>query len=460
MSAIDIKYIEDKFHLKDFNSAFERIESYLKDNPPYGELLYYKALCLLKFEKYEEAINTLFESIQLDPKNSEKYNSTISTIYSKIGLTSFAAKIFDLSLKSYNLALQYNNKSSEANYGLGILALERKDFNEALVYFNSSIDLNEKNFYSLYKLGLTYSFLSDNVNAKKNYLQAILINPKYIDAYYSLAQLYFDNNDNELGLNTLRDAYMMDPKNTFLSVMILSKMYDLKLYNDLNTFLDVNCLDESFKPNFYYSYKFLLNKIDNKIFNHNFISNPFDKIKVYDINPSNNAFIETVDKLSTLEAFDISPDLPSISSKGFKFGDKSIIRKYFLNFSDIYLNDINTNDSYFKNITKDLSCNLIPNLDIIKSLNSNYIDEYSSHHSFLKGIFFFLDNYSPIKQNLELNFTFKYINNDDTYNNTFTKNIVVDTYCFLVFPSFLKYKIISKSKIDLTYGYVEFNLSG
>ena len=100
MSAIDIQYIEDKFHLKDFNSAFERIESYLKDNPPNGELLYFKALCLLNFEKYEEAINTLLESIKLDPLNLEKYNSTISTIYSKIGLISFTSKFFDASLIS------------------------------------------------------------------------------------------------------------------------------------------------------------------------------------------------------------------------------------------------------------------------------------------------------------------------------------------------------------------------
>jgi tetratricopeptide (TPR) repeat protein len=455
MSLLDLKYIEDKIRINEWDLAFKRIESSLKNNPTSAELLYYKSLCLTRFEKYDDAINILLETIKLDPNNTSKYNLAISVIYSKLGLLSFSSKKFNESLKSYNLALSYNNESSEANYGLGIIALESNDFNKALTYFKTSIKLNENNFYSIYKLGVTYFSLADFSNAKKNYLKAMSIQSSYIDVYFSLAQLYFQDNDSSLGLNTLRDAHMIQPNNISLNLIILSKMYELKLYDDLNKFLDANYVDLAFKPNYYYAYKLLLNKIDSKNFKVNYLMNSLDQVKIYDINPSDDSFRATVDKLATLDSFNIPDDLATPSSKGFNFGDKSIVKKYFLNFSDNYLKDINSDELYFNNISKDLN----PSLNIIKSPQNTYLDEYSTHNSFLKGVFFFLDEYSPVKQNIDLNFSLKYINDGDVNGEAFKKSFVLNTYCFIVFPSFLKYKITSKSKFKLTYGYIEFNLS-
>ena len=103
MKNLNLIDIEELILSGNISSAEQQIDNLSTEHPNHPDLYYYKGLCILTSKNFTDAIDYFDKAIELDPKNSNKYNSSICNVYLKAANTYYDGNDFDTAEELYDI---------------------------------------------------------------------------------------------------------------------------------------------------------------------------------------------------------------------------------------------------------------------------------------------------------------------------------------------------------------------
>lgn len=135
-------------------------------------------------EQYQDALNSVNQSLRRDSKNPKGYYLK-GIIFKFIGDTAKAMSSF---LTTTDLDPDYVNAYEQ----MGLIHAARND-KKALDFYNAGLARNEKNAQLLYNKAFFFQQMNQLDSAKSVYQRILVINPQFYKALYNLGYLAFDN---------------------------------------------------------------------------------------------------------------------------------------------------------------------------------------------------------------------------------------------------------------------------
>lgn len=131
--------------------------------------------------KYNLEIITLYGDID-NVKDKNHINNYAGALYN-IGTAKYELKIYDEAIEYLNKSIELNPYLSEAYNNLGLAYYAIKEYNKSLNHFNDSLSLNNKDPKTYNNRGTCKEKLEDYKGAIEDYNEAIRLNPNYSEAY-------------------------------------------------------------------------------------------------------------------------------------------------------------------------------------------------------------------------------------------------------------------------------------
>ena len=156
----------------------------------------------------------------------------------------FNKKKFVEAEKIYKQILEIDNKNAEAYCALGTISAIRKKYDEAINYFNITINYQPQNFYAYNNIGTIFYDFENFSKAIEYYSKALSINPDYLISLNMRALAYEKINDLISAINDYNKIRKKFPDDSFIDGIILFTKAKLCSWS---------------------SFKYELNKINNKI---------------------------------------------------------------------------------------------------------------------------------------------------------------------------------------------------
>ena len=144
--------------------------------------LYNKATILHKEGKYQEAIETFQNSIQLKPDNAWAYNN-LGAVYSDLNL-------FDEAVTSFNEALKLKPEFAEIHRNLGIAYIHSGKLAEAVASLKKATKLKPDYAVAFSDLGTALSNLGKNNQAIAALQHAVRLSSKDANSFNNLGCAY------------------------------------------------------------------------------------------------------------------------------------------------------------------------------------------------------------------------------------------------------------------------------
>ncbi len=164
---------------------------------------FWKAMLFKDQDKVDEAIASMNESVKIDPKF---YNGhmMLGQLYSKKG--------DDNAIKHYDIAIELDDKSVEANYGKAMFLQEQKRYDEAIKAYKSLLMRNSQHEDSFFNLGYVYFQQAKYDKALSNFTFAASTAPADARCYYWRAMTHEKLGDNEKAVIDLKRALNFEPE--------------------------------------------------------------------------------------------------------------------------------------------------------------------------------------------------------------------------------------------------------
>lgn len=134
-------------------------------------------------EQYQDALNSINQSLRRDSKNPKGYYLK-GIIFKMIGDTTKAMSSF---LTTTDLDADYVNAYEQ----MGLIHAARND-KKALDFYNAGLARNDKNAQLLYNKAFFFQQMNQLDSAKAIYQRILVINPQFYKALYNLGYLAFD----------------------------------------------------------------------------------------------------------------------------------------------------------------------------------------------------------------------------------------------------------------------------
>ena len=224
-----------------------------------------------KLKKYQEAIISFENALNLNPNLSEAYNNLAN-----------ANKLInniDEAIINYRKSIEKDKKNLTAYFNLAVLLKENKDYKECKKIYEKILKVDETNLTAKHDLGAIESVLGNfdvarkyfidainhnisNYKSFKNYIEITNINEKdtvfkklqkisidnetaqnQIDIYYSLSKGYFDKGDKKEGFKNLEKGKKIKKNFSKFSIKREKKQFkNLKEYFDNHNSIEVKNL--------------------------------------------------------------------------------------------------------------------------------------------------------------------------------------------------------------------------
>ena len=224
-----------------------------------------------KLKKYQEAIISFENALNLNPNLSEAYNNLAN-----------ANKLInniDEAIINYRKSIEKDKKNLTAYFNLAVLLKENKDYKECKKIYEKILKLDKTNLTAKHDLGAIESVLGNfhaarkyfvdainqnisNYKSFKNYIEITNINKKdtifkklqkisidnetaqnQIDIYYSLSKGYFDKGDKKEGFKSLEKGKNIKKNFSKFSIKREKKQFkNLKEYFDNHNSIEVKNL--------------------------------------------------------------------------------------------------------------------------------------------------------------------------------------------------------------------------
>ncbi len=173
---------------------------------------------LIKFERYEEALEKLNKAGDINPENTElKY------------LEAFLSVIFGKTNNKELIDEWYKNdeENSLALRALGIISCLEGNYKQGISNFKSSLKSAPFEVVNNYYIAKAYMYLEDNSNAREYFETSIKTNPNHLKSYIDYSKFLISLNDYADANRKLRKALKLDENNLAVLNMLFFVNYNL-----------------------------------------------------------------------------------------------------------------------------------------------------------------------------------------------------------------------------------------
>ena len=182
------------------------------------KLFFLLGTTFLQLKNYNEAINYLNISINLNEKFADSYNN--------IGIALAELKQYSKAIFNYDKAIKLKENYIDAYLNKGISLNKLKKFDEAIKITEIVIKLNPLNAKAFNNLGNIFQNMNKKKESVKAYNKAIKINSEYFEAMYNLAGVLDKLKLHEKALIYYYKIFNKDPNfDGLLGKIISSKMH-------------------------------------------------------------------------------------------------------------------------------------------------------------------------------------------------------------------------------------------
>ncbi|MBU7585362.1 MAG: tetratricopeptide repeat protein [Nostoc sp. TH1S01] len=146
------------------------------------QLLYQEGVSEYEQGNYQESVDTLTQTIKINPQNSLAYNYRGDAFY-RLGE-------YEKAQADSSQAIALNPQDANAYYDRGFALFGLGKYKEAIADYTQAIKLNSQNPYTYYGRGLARVKVKDYQAAMRDFNQAIAMNSEYGLAYYHRGLIY------------------------------------------------------------------------------------------------------------------------------------------------------------------------------------------------------------------------------------------------------------------------------
>lgn len=220
----------------DYKKALENFNQYAnyESNITSDQFYYKKGYCENELGKYNDAIASLKNAIQLYADDANTYN--------ELGYANYQLENSDDALNNYNKAFQLNPKSTTASNGIADVYRDlKKNTKEALKYYLRTLETDANNKKANYWAGWCYNDLQKYNDAVPLLKKAIEADPEYVSAITELgySDYALQNYDDALVQFKRSIAIKKTELNLYYSGLCYvgkkQKSEAMKYYNELRT---------------------------------------------------------------------------------------------------------------------------------------------------------------------------------------------------------------------------------
>ena len=160
-----------------YENAITSYNEAIQLNPDYADAYNNRGHAKWMLGNHEGAVADCDVSIQLEPENANAYTNRGNARY-QLGLRAYA-------VQDYDQAIQFKPDYAPAYNNLGSVRYDLGDYTGALTYYTQAIELNSKYVDAYYNRANARFQMSDYEGAVTDYNVAILLNPQHAKARYN-----------------------------------------------------------------------------------------------------------------------------------------------------------------------------------------------------------------------------------------------------------------------------------
>jgi len=177
-----------------FDDAIESLTASIDLNPESGEAYFRRGICFFNIGEGQLAVADFQRAaiINLDDPRTRLWEGFAFTQQ---------GKLYD-AVRAYGLAIAESDRYVPAYVNRGLVYMQLGSFDKAVMDFDEAIRIEPGAAAHYFKRGVAYSELGEQQKAADSFASAIQFNSKYVPAYRYMAESM-----NALGLNELADQY-------------------------------------------------------------------------------------------------------------------------------------------------------------------------------------------------------------------------------------------------------------
>lgn len=226
-------YTKKKEDLESARRLLEKLER-LDPESVHPEVLHRRGQWLIAKGRYDEGIQKLMRSIEIDSGRTESYVS-LSMAYISQGQYESATRICDEGLEQAPKSVE-KEKVAELYSNKGMIWLRQGEFEKAKMNYLSAINL-APDYYQFYvNLGIVEQQLGNTREALRSYEAVINLNREHPLTNNNLCTIYFESGEIEKASDSCQLA-VTNNESYWHSGIYLSRVYEVR--NDLKSALEV-----------------------------------------------------------------------------------------------------------------------------------------------------------------------------------------------------------------------------
>ena len=181
-----------------FSDAIRLYLKLIKENINNDKLFFFAGSAFLQNNQYDEAVNCLRKSINLNPNFHDAHNN--------LGIALTKIEKYADSINYYNKALSLKKDFFDAYLNKGISLKNLKQYDEAIDCFKTCIKLNPENAKIYNNLGNLYKETKSYDKAVSSYNKALQLNKNIGEAYFNRGLILNSYNHLELAIEDYKKA--------------------------------------------------------------------------------------------------------------------------------------------------------------------------------------------------------------------------------------------------------------
>lgn len=189
--------LQDKAHL--YEDAIDSFEYVTSLENSFAPAHYNKGLCFMSLEKYEDALYSLNETLNIEGEQDIDLLINIAGCELKLGNNNSAARY-------YKKIIDRQPVNHIALSGLGICLYEQEKWSEALHFISRAVKVEPEDIFYLFTKADTEYLLGNNFHAIEDYKKIVTLAPDYADAWINLSIVYTDICEYEESTAILKEA--------------------------------------------------------------------------------------------------------------------------------------------------------------------------------------------------------------------------------------------------------------
>lgn len=187
-----------------YQEALQELAASLQLDPGYIDVINNTAVIYYHMGKNDDAIQALQEFLQSNPENVQAHYN-LGNIFSSQGR-------IDEAVEEIDKAIRLNPDYTPAHNSLGNIYLEQKNYEAAITEFQSCIELDPKYAAAHINLGNIYKDSGRYEDAITEFEAVLDADPECVEANYGMGMVYYSKNSYDKAVHPLVRAIYLKPE--------------------------------------------------------------------------------------------------------------------------------------------------------------------------------------------------------------------------------------------------------